>query len=125
MSIFSKGNDMQKKDTAKVPIVKKGPSSSNFNAGSMQKTEQHGREGAAVKILGSGCPKCNQLEKATAAALAQLGMETEIEHVRDFAAIASYGVMTTPALVVDGKVLSYGKVLKSEEVMKLLQKARG
>lgn len=77
---------------------------------------------SAVKVLGSGCAKCNQLEEATKEALKQLGMDTTIEHVTDFAQIATYGVMTTPALVVDGKVLSYGKVLKTEEVVELLKK---
>lgn len=82
-------------------------------------------EGASVKILGSGCVKCNQLEAATHEALAQLGMEDAIEHVTDFTQIAAFGVMTTPALVVDDKVVSYGKVLKAGEVMELLKKARG
>jgi small redox-active disulfide protein 2 len=81
-------------------------------------------ERASVKVLGSGCAKCNQLEAATKAALDQLGMDTTIDHVSDFTQIASYGVMTTPALVVDGKVLSYGKVLKTDEVVTLLQKVR-
>lgn len=79
---------------------------------------------AAVKVLGSGCAKCNQLEAATKEALEQLGMDTTIEHVTDFAKIAEYGVMSTPALVVDGKVVSYGKVLKTEEVVQILQKER-
>lgn len=78
-----------------------------------------------IKVLGSGCAKCNELEAATKAALAELGMDTTIDHVTDFAQIASYGVMTTPALVVDGKVVSYGKVLKQDEVKALLQKVRG
>ena len=52
-------------------------------------------------------------------------MDSTIEHVRDYEKIAAYGVMTTPALVVDGKVVSYGKVLKKEEVMELLKKLRG
>ena len=81
-------------------------------------------KGASVKILGSGCAKCNALETATKAALEQLGMDTAIDHVTDFSQIAAYGVMTTPALVVDGKVLSYGKVLKTEEVVKILRKIR-
>ena len=52
-------------------------------------------------------------------------METSIDHITDFAQIAAYGVMTTPALVVDGKVVSYGKVLKADEAKALIQKARG
>ncbi|AEY67189.1 thioredoxin family protein [Clostridium sp. BNL1100] len=79
---------------------------------------------AYVKVLGSGCAKCNQLEAATKEALSKLGMDTSIEHVKDFAQIAAYGVMTTPALVVDGKVVSYGKVLKTEEVISILEKVR-
>jgi len=80
--------------------------------------------GASVKVLGSGCAKCNQLEASVKAALEQLGMDTAIDHVTDFSQIAAYGVMTTPALVVDGAVLSFGKVLKTDEVVKLLQKVR-
>ncbi|ODU55940.1 MAG: redox-active disulfide protein 2 [Clostridium sp. SCN 57-10] len=78
--------------------------------------------GAAVKVLGSGCAKCNRLEAATKEALAELGMDTTIDHVTDFAQIAAYGVMSTPALVVNGKVVSYGKELKKEEVIELLKK---
>ncbi|SEW18251.1 thioredoxin family protein [[Clostridium] fimetarium] len=80
--------------------------------------------GESVKVLGSGCAKCNELEANVKKALEQLSMDTSIEHVTDFAQIAAYGVMSTPALVVDGKVVAYGKVLKVEEVVKLLEKVR-
>ena len=95
------------------------------DAESMAKAEVAKTKGAEVKVLGSGCAKCNQLEAATKAALEQLGMDATIDHVTDFSQIAAYGVMTTPALVVDGKVVSYGKVLKTEEVVKILHKVRG
>ena len=97
----------------------------NCDAESMVKAETAKTEGTGVKVLGSGCAKCNALEAATKAALEQLGMDTTIDHVTDFSQIAAYGVMSTPALVVDGKVVSYGKVLKAEEVVKILQKVRG
>lgn len=90
-----------------------------------EKTTVGNESASSVKVLGSGCAKCNDLEAATKEALEQLGMDSTIEHVTDFAQIAAYGVMTTPALVVDGKVVSYGKVLKTDEVVKLLQKVRG
>lgn len=96
----------------------------NKGAESAAKSEGAAGKGAAVKILGSGCAKCNQLEAATRAALEELGMDSEIEHVTDFSQIAAYGVMTTPALVVDGKVLSYGKVLKTQEIVSLLKGQR-
>ena len=97
----------------------------NCDAESMAKAETAKTEGAGIKVPGTGCPKRNALQAATKAALEQLGMDTTIDHVSDFSQIAAYGVMTTPALVVDGKVVSYGKVLKTDEVVKLLQKARG
>ncbi len=94
------------------------------NEESMKESKAAQSEGASVKVLGSGCAKCNQLEESVKEALIQLGMNTTIDHVTDFAKIASYGVMTTPALVVDGKVVSFGKVLKVEEVVKILEKVR-
>lgn len=83
------------------------------------------KEQQGIKILGGGCAKCNQLEEATVKALSELGMDTPVEHVRDFEKIAAYGVMSTPALVVDGRVVSYGRVLKKEEVLEILKKVRG
>ena len=97
----------------------------NCDSESTEKAVNANAEGASVKILGSGCAKCNALEAATKAALDQLGMDTAIDHITDFSQIAAYGVMTTPALVFDGKVISYGRVLQPDEVVKLIQKVRG
>ncbi len=80
---------------------------------------------AGIKVLGAGCAKCHALEDAARAALAELNMDTTIDHVTDFSQIAAYGVMTTPALVVDGKIVSYGKALKKDEVKALIRKVRG
>lgn len=99
--------------------------SGNCDCNSVEKANESLANGASVKILGSGCAKCNQLEANTLEALTSLGMDTEIEHVRDFGQIAAFGVMSTPALVVDGKVVAYGKVLKTNEVIELLKKVRG
>ncbi len=94
------------------------------DAKSMEEAERAKAEGASVKILGSGCAKCNQLEAATKEALERLGMDPAVDHVTDFSQIAAYGVMSTPALVVDGKVVSYGRVLTADEVAVILQKIR-
>jgi small redox-active disulfide protein 2 len=96
----------------------------NCNSENTANVQQAKTDGASVKVLGSGCHKCNQLEAATKEALKQLGMDTTVDHVTDFAEIAAYGVMTTPALVIDRKVVSYGRVLRTEEVLKILQKVR-
>lgn len=90
----------------------------------MKAAEESKAGGTGIKILGSGCAKCNQLEANTLEALKQLGMEMAIDHVTDFTQIAAYGVMTTPALVVEGRVISYGKVLTTHEIVELLMKAR-
>lgn len=80
---------------------------------------------ARVKVLGSGCAKCNELEATVKEALAELGMDVVVDHVTDFKDIAAYGVMSTPALVVDGKVVSMGKMLKKDEAMALIQGGNG
>ncbi|MEG2799422.1 MAG: thioredoxin family protein, partial [Erysipelotrichaceae bacterium] len=75
-----------------------------------------------IKVLGSGCTKCVALEEATKKAIEELGVDIEVTHVTDFAEIASYGVMTTPALVLKGKVVSYGKVLTVDEIKEIVNK---
>ncbi len=74
-----------------------------------------------IKILGSGCSNCVKLARNTEEALKELGIEAEIIKVTDFMDIMKYGVMTTPGLVVDEKVISSGKVLKTKDIVNLLK----
>ena len=80
-------------------------------------------EQARVLVLGSGCANCNALEQAAVQAMTELGVKPAVGHVTDFSKIAQYGVMTTPALVLDGKVLCQGRVLNKEEAKRLLTQA--
>jgi small redox-active disulfide protein 2 len=73
-----------------------------------------------IQILGTGCAKCEKLAAGTKTAAENLGIDYEMEKVTDINQIMSYGVMTTPGLVVDGKVLSAGKVPGTAELEKLL-----
>lgn len=73
-----------------------------------------------IKILGSGCKKCITLGENTQTALANLGREAQVLKVTDITEIAAHGVMSTPALVIDDKVVSVGKVLSTSDVEKLL-----
>lgn len=73
-----------------------------------------------VQILGTGCPKCIKLAEHAESAIRELDAEYEIEKVTDIKAIMSYGVMMTPALVVDGEVKFSGKVPSVEEIKRVL-----
>jgi small redox-active disulfide protein 2 len=74
-----------------------------------------------VKILGPGCKNCQNLETRTREALAALGLDASVEKVTDYAAIAGYGVMKTPGLVVDDTLVVSGRVPTTEEITRLLR----
>lgn len=76
-----------------------------------------------IEVLGTGCAKCNMLEAATRAAADKLGVPYELTHVKELAKIAAYGVMMTPALVIDGQVKVSGKVPSEAEITALLRSA--
>jgi small redox-active disulfide protein 2 len=73
-----------------------------------------------LQILGTGCPKCNQLAAATEAAATALSLDYQLEKVADLKRIMEFGVMATPALVVDGAVKCVGRVPRVDELKKLL-----
>ncbi|MCK4906879.1 MAG: TM0996/MTH895 family glutaredoxin-like protein [Spirochaetes bacterium] len=73
-----------------------------------------------IKILGTGCAKCNQLEENAKKAIAQSGSDHEIEKVTELNKIMDYGVMMTPALVINEKVISSGKILSADDIAALL-----
>ena len=75
-----------------------------------------------VEILGTGCPKCKQLTANAEEALKELNLQAEIVKVTQIDKIIEYGVMMTPALVIDGKVVSAGKVLTKDQVKDLIPK---
>jgi len=77
-----------------------------------------------IKILGSGCKNCVTLKENTDTALKEAGVEAEVIKVTDFKDIMAYGVMSTPALVIDEKVVSFGKVLKPKEIVRILENMR-
>ena len=74
-----------------------------------------------IKILGTGCMKCEKLELSARKAAEELGIEFSIEKVKDLNKIMDYGVMMTPALVVDDEVKSVGKILDPDEIKKYLK----
>jgi small redox-active disulfide protein 2 len=75
-----------------------------------------------IKVLGPGCPKCQQTEKIVREALAEAGVSATVEKVKDILKIAEYGVFGTPSVVVDGEVKSVGKIPTKEDVKKWVTK---
>jgi len=75
-----------------------------------------------IEILGIGCPKCKMLYENAQAAVKEVGIKAEVIKVEDMDKITGYGVMMTPALVIDGEVKASGKVSSYEEIKKWLKK---
>jgi small redox-active disulfide protein 2 len=74
-----------------------------------------------IEIFGTGCAKCKALEKNAHQAVAETGMDHPIQKVSDYASIASRGILTTPALALDGQVKIQGRVASSDEIQSLLK----
>ena len=74
-----------------------------------------------IKVLGPGCTNCKNLERVTREAVDALGLDATIEKVEDYPTIMGYGVMSTPALVIDEKVVVSGRVLRPAQVRELLE----
>ncbi len=75
-----------------------------------------------IKVLGPGCPKCQQTEKIVREAVAESGVKANVEKVTNIMDIAKYGVFGTPAVVVDGEVKSVGKIPSKQDVLKWIKK---
>jgi small redox-active disulfide protein 2 len=76
-----------------------------------------------IKILGACCGKSIETFENTKAAVKELGLDAEVENIGDFAEIAKYGVMSTPALLIDDKVVSFGRYLKTQDIINIIKKA--
>lgn len=74
-----------------------------------------------IKVLGTGCAKCKKLEKATLEAVSELGIDAVVKKEEDIYRIMEYGIMRTPGLVIDGKVVASGRLLTVEEIKELLR----
>jgi small redox-active disulfide protein 2 len=89
----------------------------------LDQTNTQGKETTMkkIQILGTGCAKCNALAENAKEAAVVLGEEVEIEKVTDIKVFANYGCMSTPGLVINGNLVSQGKLLKPDQIMKLIR----
>jgi len=77
-----------------------------------------------IKVLGTGCAKCRAVEKTVKDVVGELGIDARVEEVKDMARILEYKVMMTPGLVIDGKVVSSGRVPSKSDVKRMIEEAR-
>ena len=75
-----------------------------------------------IKVLGNCCKKSSETFENAKLAVKALGLDTEVDNIGDIMEIAKYGVMSTPALVIDDKVVSYGKLLKPKDIINIIEK---
>ena len=123
MSLFNFGKkNSEEKNKA---VCKCGCSCENNsnNIGDCSTSKSSGNcETPSIKVLGAGCQSCHKQYEYAKEAVKKLGLSSEVEYITDMAKIMRYGVMSMPALVVNEKVISMGKILKTADIIKLLQK---
>lgn len=108
----------KKKSCCDMEIVDEEPSCCCGNTVTGETAQS---EPADILILGPECKNCQSLEQNVKEALTRMGKTTAIDHITDFNIIAAYGIMSTPGLVVHGKVVSSGKVLKPDAIIRILE----
>ena len=106
MSLFN----FKKKENKNVPFA-------------MKKPEENTSGIKSIKVLGAGCKNCHKQYENAKEAVKSMGLSVEVEYITDMQKVMEYGVMSMPAIVVNEKVVSMGKVLKAEDVVKLLEKS--
>ncbi len=90
-----------------------------------QSFEEESSGGIEIKVLGPGCAQCDGLERALMEAMAEINLVADLEHIRDIKEIGSYGVMGSPALVINGEVKSVGKIPSRTKLREWLHEAEG
>ncbi len=115
MGLFGFGKNKKKDEREKVDesINEKDLEKENINLSG---------EKVSIKVLGEGCEKCDKVNDNVKEAVEILNLDADIEKIEDLIEIVTYGVMSTPGIVINEKVVSVGKVLKTDEIVELLKK---
>lgn len=108
MGLFGFGKNNKKEEIEKEVLKEK-----NIDLGGKK---------VSIKVLGEGCEKCDKVNDSVKEAVEILNLDADIEKIEDLIEIVTYGVMSTPGIVINEKVVSVGKVLKTDEVVELLKK---
>lgn len=124
MTLFGFGKKKEKEINAPVCACSSNCSvSETVEPENLNKCCREAQDGiCCIKVLGSGCASCHALYENTQSAVKVMGISVEVEYITDLKKVMEYGVMIVPALVVNDKVVSMGKVLKVRDIQKLLKK---
>lgn len=119
MALFNFGKKKEKEKKAPACACNCGSPSNEVNAC----CSEENKEICCVKVLGAGCKSCHEQYENAKEAVKAMGLSVEVEYITDMQKVMEYGVMSMPALVVNEKVVSMGRVLKAADVEKLLNKS--
>ena len=122
MSLFNFGKKKEEEKKAPDCACNCGCSASEVSENSNDCCPEAKERICCIKVLGAGCKSCHQQYENVKEAVKTLGLSVEVEYITDMEKVMEYGVMTMPVIVVNEKVVSQGKVLKTSEVEKLLNK---
>lgn len=113
MGLFGFGKNKKKDEIEKEVIKEEVIKEENTNISN---------EKVSIKVLGEGCEKCDKVNDNVKEAVEILNLDADIEKIEDLIEIVTYGVMSTPGIVINEKVVSVGKILKTDEIVELLKK---
>ncbi len=114
---------IKKKDKRNAPSCPCSFPEEKTAAGSVNEKTDASDASASIKVLGTGCKSCHDLYEITKKVAAEMGLSADVEYITDLEEIMEFGVMSMPALVINNKVVSAGKVLKPADVKGILEKA--
>lgn len=121
MALFSLGKKKENEKTCCTPVKPEQTCACGTQSGAASCCCDGECGITSIKVLGSGCKNCHDLYENCCKAVNELGMKLEVEYITDMEKVMTYGIMSMPGVVVNEKIASMGKVLKPEEVVKLLK----
>lgn len=119
MGLFGFGKNKKKEEIEKVEETANEKDLSNELE---KETTNLSDKKVSIKVLGEGCEKCDKVNESLKEAIEILNLDADVEKIEDLIEIVTYGVMSTPGIVINEKVVSVGKVLKTNEIVELLKK---
>lgn len=121
MALFNHGKKKEEQQTSACACQCDCPEAETVETPSKCCCDEAKDKICCIKVLGAGCRSCHEQYENAKKAVAEIGLDVEVEYITDMEKVMTYGVMSMPAIVVNDKVVSIGKVLKTADVVKLLR----